>query len=107
MSTDMGNGLAVVQQQIVELDKLAQQTLEDLNTVAGAERVAKWKDRTVALLTSAVGPREGQKFADIRPGPSFTNDLVEEFSDLIDSYRAPLTALAKQLAQAPPHRQGT
>lgn len=107
MSPDMGNALTVVRQQIDELDRLAQQTLEDLNTVAGAERVAKWKERTVALLASTVGPLEGQRFASIQPGPSFTNDLVEEFTDLIESYRVPLAALAKQLAQTPSLRQGT
>lgn len=106
MSPDRGNALTVVRQQIHELDTLAKQTLEDLNTVAGTERVAKWKVQTVAMLTSAVGPLEGQKFAGIQPGPSFTNDMVEEFTDLIECYRAPLTALAKQLAQAPPLRQG-
>ena len=66
--------------------------------VAGDERVAKWKVRTVALLTEAVGPAEGQKFAAIHPGPSFTNDLVEEFNDLIDGYRTPLAALIGALA---------
>jgi hypothetical protein len=101
MSEDASKGLAVIQQQIKELDALAKQTLEDLNTMAGAERVSKWKTRTVTLLTEAVGQKEGQKFAAIHPGPSFTNDLVEEFTDLIDTYRTPLTALAKQLAQAP------
>lgn len=101
MPEDVAKGLAVVQQQIKELDALAKQTREDLNTVAGAERVAKWKTRTVALLMEAVGQKEGQKFAGIHPGPSFTNDLVEEFADLIETYRAPLAALAKQLAQAP------
>lgn len=94
-------GLAAVQQQIKELDALAKQTLQDLNTMAGAERVAKWKAKTVALLIEAVGQKEAQKFAAIHPGPSFTNDLVEEFTDLIETYRTPLTALAKQLAQAP------
>ena len=101
--TDDGNrGLAIVQQQVKELDAIAKQTMEDLNTVAGTERVAKWKARTVALLTEAIGAQAIQKFAAIQQGPSFTNDLVEEFSDLIDSYRTPLTTLAKQLAQAAP-----
>jgi hypothetical protein len=81
--------------------------MEDLNTVAGTERVAKWKGRTVALLTEVVGQTEGQKFGAIQPGPSFTNDLVEEFSDLIDCYRAPLAALAKRLAQAVPPSGGS
>lgn len=101
MSQEVPKGLAVIQQQIKELDALAKQTLEDLNTVAGDERVAKWKIRTVTLITEAVGAAEGQKFAAIQPGPSFTNDLVEEFNDLIDGYRAPLAALAKQLASIP------
>ncbi|MGA6827843.1 hypothetical protein ACO9S2_09550 [Nitrospira sp. NS4] len=102
MTEDGNRGLAIVQQQVKELDAIAKQTLEDLNTVAGTERVAKWKARTVALLTDAIGAQAVQKFAAIQQGPSFTNDLVEEFSDLIDSYRTPLTALAKQLAQVAP-----
>ncbi|SPP63807.1 hypothetical protein [Nitrospira lenta] len=101
MSQEVSKGLAVVQQQIKELDALAKQTREDLNTVAGDERVAKWKARTVTLITEAVGPAEGQKFAAIHPGPSFTNDLVEEFNDTIDGYRTPLATLAKQLAATP------
>jgi hypothetical protein len=93
--------IEVVQQQIKELDALAKQTLVDLNTVSGTERVVKWKAKTVALITEVVGKQEGQQFAAIQPGPSFTNDMVEEFTDLIDSYRTPLAALAKRLAQAP------
>ena len=95
-------GLAAVQRQIEELDQLAEQTLKDLNTVAGAERVEKWKADTVAILTHAVGQQEAQRFAGVRPGPCFTNDLVEEFHDLIDCYRAPLAALAKQLSRLTP-----
>jgi hypothetical protein len=98
----MSKGLTVVRQQIEELDTLARQTLQDLNTVAGTERVAKWKERTVALITTTVGPLEGQAIARIQPGPSFTNDMVEEFTDLVECYRSPLVILAKRLAQAPP-----
>ncbi len=92
----------MVRQQIEELDALAGQTLQDLNTVAGTERVAKWKERTVALITNSVGHLEGQAFARIQPGPSFTNDLVEEFTDLVECYRSPLKILAKRLSQALP-----
>ncbi len=100
MAQDLAQSLLVIQQQLKELDQLAKQTLEDLNTVAGTERVAKWKAKTVALLAETAGQAESQKFAAIQPGPSFTNDLVEEFTDLIDGYRTPLTALAKRLAQS-------
>ncbi|MBI3357200.1 MAG: hypothetical protein HY038_10610 [Nitrospirae bacterium] len=101
MTNQPASTLEILQRQLKELDELAKQTLGDLNTVAGTERVAKWKARTVALLIEAMGQKEGQKFSAIHPGPSFTNDMVEEFTDLIDCYRTPLAALAKQLAQAP------
>ena len=95
-----------IQEQLKELDQIFQDTMETLNTASGAERVAKWKARTVALITESLGQKEGQKFAALQPGPSFTNDLVEEFTDLIDYFRTPLTDLAKQLAQAAPRSSG-
>ena len=96
----------VLQKQLRELDQIFQDTMETLNTVAGTERVAKWKIRTSALITESMGQKEGQKFAALQPGPSFTNDLVEEFTDLIDYFKTPLTDLAKQLAQAAPRPTG-
>lgn len=101
MTNNWRQGQAVVQQQLKELDAILHETMETLNTVAGAERVAKWKVRTVGLLTDFLSQKEGERFAALQPGPSFTNDLVEEFTDLIDYFRAPLADLAKQLAQAP------
>ncbi|MDF0665367.1 MAG: hypothetical protein P0119_04735 [Nitrospira sp.] len=93
----------MVRQQLDELEIIEKQTSQDLNTVAGTERVAKWKERTVALICQTVGPLEGQAIARIQPGPSFTNDLVEEFTDLVECYRSPLIILAKRLAApAPP-----
>ena len=98
--------LDMLQKQLKELDQIFQETMETLNTVAGAERVAKWKARTIALITVSLGQKEGQKFAALQPGPSFTNDLVEEFTDLIDYFRTPLADLAKQPAQAAPRPSG-
>ena len=92
----------MLQKQLKELDQIFQETMETLNTVSGAERVAKWKARTSALITEFLGQKEGQKFAALQPGPSFTNDLVEEFTDLIDYFKNPLTDLAKQLAYTAP-----
>ena len=106
MTTQSGAAFAMLQKQLKELDAILQETMETLNTVAGAERVAKWKARTIALITESLGQKEGQKFAALQPGPSFTNDLVEEFTDLIDYFRTPLTDLAKQLAQATPRPTG-
>ena len=95
-----------LQEQLKQLDQIFEETMETLNIVAGAERVAKWKVKTVALITESVGQKEGQKFAALQPGPSFTNDLVEEFTDLIDYFRTPLANLVKQQAQAAPRPSG-
>ena len=102
MTNQSGPACSMLQRQLKELDQIFQETMETLNTVAGAERVAKWKARTSALISESLGQKEGQKFASLQPGPSFTNDLVEEFTDLIDYFRTPLADLAKQLAQAAP-----
>lgn len=100
MSHDVQKGIAVIQQQLKELDGIFQDTMEmSLNTTAGTERVAKWRAKTVTLLSQSLGEQAGEDFARIQPGPSFTNDLVEEFTDLIECFRVPLTALAKTLSQ--------
>jgi hypothetical protein len=100
MTQDVQKGLAVIQQQLKELDGIFNDGIETLNMAAGTERVAKWRTRTVALLTASLGEKAGQDFARIEPGPSFTNDLVEEFTDLVETFRSPLKDLSKQLTQA-------
>lgn len=100
MTNQSGAARDMIQKLLKELDEIFQETMETLNTVAGTERIAKWKARAVALITETVGAREGQAFASVQPGPSFTHDLVEEFTDLVECYRTPLKALAEQLAQA-------
>ena len=95
-----------LQEQLKELDAIFEETMETLNTVAVAERVAKWKARTIALITESLGQKEGQKFAALQPGPFFTSDLAEEFTDLIDYFRGPLADLAKQHMQAAPRPSG-
>lgn len=100
MTNQSGAAYTMLQKQLKELDTIFQETMETLNTVAGSERVAKWKAMTSALIAEFLGPQEGRRFAALQPGPSFTNDLVEEFTDLIDYFRTPLADLAKQAAQA-------
>jgi hypothetical protein len=106
MTNQTGVARDMLQKQLRELDQIFQDTMETLNTVSGAERVAKWKARTSALITESLGQKEGQKFAALQPGPSFTNDLVEEFTDLIDYFKTPLADLANQLTQAAPRSSG-
>jgi len=100
MANESGATVEMLQKQLKELDTIFAETMDTLNTVAGVERVARWKAKTTALIIESMGQKEGQKFAALQPGPSFTNDLVEEFTDLIDYFRAPLADLAKQQAQA-------
>lgn len=107
MPTDPHKALLVIQQRLKELDTIYNETLEgSLNTVFGTERVAKWRVRTVALLAETLGEQAAQDFARIQPGMVFTNDLVEEFTDLVDCFRMPLSALGKQLSQAGQRQPG-
>lgn len=106
MSQDTNKGLALVQQQLKELDQIFQDTIESLNTVSGMERVAKWRKHTIALLSESLGQQAAQDFARVQPGPSFTNDLVEEFTDFIDTFKNPLKALSQQLSKAGQDRSG-
>lgn len=106
MPMDPDKALWVIQQQLKDLDVIYQDTMEgSLNTVSGTERVAKWRVRTIALLTESVGEKEAQEFARLQPGMVFTNDLVEEFTDLVDCFRVPLKALGQRIfksRQLPP-----
>lgn len=97
MSDRIKSALDVIERQIKELDAIVKQGAEDLNTVAATERMAKWKLRTVPLLTEHVGPNEAKRFADTHPGPSFTNDLLEELNDDAEVYRNFLVALAAEV----------
>jgi len=94
-------GVSIIEQQIKDLDAIAKQTNQDLYTVAGTERMSKWKSRTVELLTQHVGKKEADEFARKQTGPSFTNDLVEEFNDDVDGFRTYLNALVKRLRATP------
>lgn len=106
MTNQSDAAYTMIQKQLKELDAIFQDTMETLNTVSGVERVAKWKARTIALITESLGQKEGQRFAALQPGPSFTNDIVEEFTDLIDYFRTPLNDLAKQLSHTAPRSSG-
>lgn len=92
--------LDMIQRQLKELDAIYKQASEDLNTVAGNERVEQWKKRTVPLLSQFVGQKEAQQFLNTYPGPSFTNDLLEELSDNIEVYRNFLVKLSEQLKKS-------
>lgn len=103
MPMDPTKALLIIQQQLTELDVIFRDTMEgSLNTVSGTERVAKWRVRTIALLTESVGEKEAQEFARLQPGMVFTNDLVEEFTDLVDCFRVPLKALGQQIFKSRP-----
>ena len=106
MTNQSGAASDILQKQLKELDQIFQDTMQTLNVASGTERVAKWKVGTVSLIAECLGQKEGQKFAALQPGPAFTNDLTEEFTDLVDYFRAPLADLTKQQAQAVPRSPG-
>ena len=85
---------------IAELDAFLKQASVDLNTVRAKERVAQWQKQTVPLLSAHVGALEAKRFGDLRPGPSFTNDLLEELSDEIEVYRTFLNELAQRIGKS-------
>lgn len=89
--------------QLRELDTIVKRLLQDLNSAAGTERMAKWQAETAGLLRPHVGDAEAAQFARLKPSPSFTNDLVEEFTEQAEEYRTALKALAKKAQpQIPP-----
>jgi hypothetical protein len=93
---------SMIDQQVKELDAIAKRTVQDFNTVLGAERMGQWKVRTVTLLQQFAGKKEADELASTDPGPSFTNDLILEFTDEVESYRSYLVALAKRFRAAVP-----
>lgn len=99
MAQESGRAITIIQQQLKELEGIVEETMGTLNIVSGTERVTKWKTKTAALLTQSAGAQIGQDFARIQPGPSFTNDMVEEFTDLVECFRTPLLKLSKTLSQ--------
>lgn len=107
MAIDQNKALLAIQQQLKELDLIYRDTMEgSLNTVSGTERVAKWRVRTIALLNESVSEKAAQEFSRLQPGMVFTNDLVEEFTDLVDCFRVPLKALEQQMSKAGQHPPG-
>lgn len=89
------NALEVIQLQIKELDDIVKQATVGLNVVAGVEQIAKWKARTSRLLAQHVGKHEATRFSAMDPGPSFTNDLLEELNDEAETYRNFLVTLSE------------
>ena len=101
MTNHLATARETLLEQMKELDWLAKQTLQDLASVVGTERVASWKACIAALIAETLGQEANQEFATIHPRLPSANDIVEEFPDLVDCYRTPLTASATKLLQDP------
>ncbi|GKS56919.1 hypothetical protein YTPLAS18_04460 [Nitrospira sp.] len=93
--TDQHATLQAIVRQASELESISKWVSQELNTVAGSERLGKWKAATIEVLRRHAGNRIAGQFAKVKPGMSFTNDLVEEFQEEVETYRAALTAAAK------------
>lgn len=106
MSEAKLSAATMIDQQVKELDAIAKRTVQDFNTTLGTERMGQWKIRTVALLQQHAGQNAADELARKTPGMSFTNDLIEEFTDEVDSYRSYLVALATRIRAAAPPTAG-
>ncbi|MFM8550886.1 MAG: hypothetical protein ACKOCD_00995 [Nitrospiraceae bacterium] len=100
MTDSIRQALEMIQQQIRALDTILEEARTDLNTVAASERLGKWKVQAIPVMAQHLGQQEAQRFADTKPGPSFTNDLLEEISDDVELYREYLVALSERIKQA-------
>ena len=97
MTDQTRQALDMIQQQIRALDALLEEARTSLNTVAAGERLVKWKGAAIPLIARHLGQQEAQRFADTKPGPSFSNDLLEELGDDVELYRDYLVALAEKV----------
>lgn len=97
MTDPIGQALDMIQRQIQALDTILEEAQTSLNTVAAGERLVKWKGQAIPLIARHLGQQEAQRFADTRPGPSFSNDLLEELGDDVELYRDFMVALAEKV----------
>lgn len=99
----MSAAVTMLETQLKELDAIEKEAItQSLNTVGATERVHQWKARTAPLIAQHLSAAAAKRFTDTKPGPSFTNDLFEEFSDEVDVYRTAIRALIKEARQAGP-----
>ena len=87
--------LEAIQAQIAALDTIVKNCSIELNFVRAKERMAQWQKAAVPVLAPHIGPVDAKRFGAIRPGPAFTNDLMEEVTDEAETYRNALEKLAK------------
>jgi hypothetical protein len=101
MSDQPNPALSMLQKQLAELDAIEKEAItQSLNTMGATERVHQWKARTAPLIAQHLSEAAARRFTDTKPGPSFTNDLFEEFSDEVDVYRTAIRALMKDVQSA-------
>lgn len=89
--------IAMIEKQLKQLAAIYAEAESTLNTALGTDRVRKWKAQTEPLLAQLLGIEEAKALAAKKPGPSFTQDLLEELSDEVELYRTHLLALVAKL----------
>jgi hypothetical protein len=99
----MSVAITMLETQLKELDAIEKEAVtQSLNTVGATERVHQWKARTAPLIAQHLSAAAARRFTDTKPGPSFTNDLFEEFSDEVEVYRTAIRALINEARQTGP-----
>lgn len=92
--------IAIIDQQIGELDNIVKPALREGDLDMGYKRMARWKERTVRKIRELVSDKEGVKFHDLRK-TAWTMYKNENFADEAQMYKNALISLKEELDKYP------
>ena len=89
-----------IDKRIRELDNIVKRTKRDGKFEAARQRIKRWKDGTVKLITEQLGPDEAKKLDEERLNVAYADQLanIENEAEL---YRSFLVALVEQIRDHP------
>jgi predicted nucleotide-binding protein len=91
----------MIENQMTELREIVACATQDRNFKTADERLARWKSRTVHLLSQKINPDEGNKLKEIRKTSWNMYDELENIRDEADMYGAFLQSLREELEKHP------
>ncbi|MDY6875340.1 MAG: nucleotide-binding protein [Chloroflexota bacterium] len=97
----VSKGLEIIGNQRQELGEIIKQAAETGETIAGFERLKRWKGRTIRLLADEVHPGEAKKLSNKRKSSVIMGQPLRNLVDEAGMYDSFLTALAEELEKHP------
>ena len=88
----------MIEKQMADLREIIDRASQDQNFKTADERLARWKSRTVSLLSKEVNTSEGKKLEDTRKYSFSMFNHLENIEDEADMYGAFLQSLRKNYA---------